>query len=163
VEQAYADFPAADTVALASLVPILERHVRVWPGLMAEWERLGPAAFTSKGYPEHRLSLILDSSGNVTRRESGRANDLPIRTGQVVLAPAFRPTTYEWSNELEVMSLVFTPDWLRAVATEIGVRQPNHLELYPSANLQDEFLASLLRTFQSEVLNPQIGSQLLID
>jgi len=66
-------------------------------------------------------------------------------------------------NELEVMSLVFTPDWLRAVAMEMGVRQPDRVELSASADLRDEFLASLLRTFQNEVLNPQIGSQLLID
>jgi AraC family transcriptional regulator len=163
VEQAYADFEAVDTAVLASLVPILERHVRVWPGLMAEWERIGPAAFTSKGYPEHRLSLILGISANVTRREHGHARDLTIRTGQVVLAPAFRSTTYEWSSELEVMSLVFTPDFLRTVATEMGVRQPENFELCASADLQDEFLASLLRTFQNEVLNPQIGSRLLVD
>ena len=163
MEEAYADFQAEYAVALASLVPILERQVRVWPGVMAEWERIGPAAFASGGYPEHRLSLILDSSGSVSRRESGRASDVTVRTGQVVLAPAFRPATYEWLNELEVMSLVFTPDWLRAVAMEMGVRQPDRVELSASADLRDEFLASLLRTFQNEVLNPQIGSQLLID
>jgi AraC family transcriptional regulator len=129
---------------------------------MAEWERIGPAAFTSKGYPDHRLSLILGSGGSVARREPGRG-DLTIRTGQVVLAPAFRPTTYEWSSELEVMSLLFRPDWLRAVATEIGIIQSDLFDLSATTDLRDEFVASLLRTFQNEVLNPQIGSRLLID
>ena len=132
-------------------VPILERQVRLWPGLMAEWERIGPVAVTSKGYPEHRLSLILGSS------------DAMVRSGQVTLSPAFRPASYRWSGEIEVISLLFTPDWLCQIGAEIGIKQPSNLELRGSIEPEDEFLTGLLRAFQKEVLKPEIGSRLLID
>jgi AraC family transcriptional regulator len=163
VEEAYTDFQPIDLTALQALIPILEREVRVWPGIMAEWEKIGPAAFTSEGYPEHRLSLILGSSVNVIHRESGRSTDLTIRTGQVVLAPAFKPITYQWAGDLEVISLLFRDSWLRSVAAEMGVRQPDRVELSTYIDLQDEFLAHLLRTFQREIVKPQIGSRLLTD
>jgi len=133
------------------VIPILERQVRLWPGLMAEWERIGPIAVTSKGYPEHRLSLILGSS------------DAMVRSGQVTLSPAFTPASYRWSGEIEVISLLFTPDWLCQIGREIGIKQPNHLELRGSIPPEDEFLTGLLRAFQKEVLKPEIGSRLLID
>ena len=132
-------------------MPILERQVRLWPGLMAEWERIGPVAVTSTGYPEHRLSLILGSS------------DARIRSGQVMLSPAFTPASYRWSGEIEVISLLFTPDWLRQIGTEIGIKQPSHLDLRGSIEPEDAFLTGLLRAFQKEVLKPEIGSRLLID
>jgi AraC family transcriptional regulator len=132
-------------------IPILERQVRLWPGLMAEWERIGPVDLTSNGYPEHRLSLILGSS------------DTTVRSGLVLLSPAFTPATYRWSGEIEVMSLVFTPDWLCKIGTEIGVEQPDQLELREAIEPQDEFLTGLLRAYQKEVLKPEIGSRLLID
>jgi len=66
-------------------IPILERQVRLWPGLMAEWERIGPVAVTSEGYPEHRLSLILGS------------NDATVGSGQLRLSPAYSPASYRWS------------------------------------------------------------------
>ena len=130
-------------------IPILERKVRLWPGLMGEWERIGPLDLTSKGYPEHRLSLILGSS------------DATVPSGQVVLSPAYTPASYRWSREIEVMSLVFTPVWLGKIATEIGIKQASQLELRGA--IEDEFLAGLLRAFQKELLKPEIGSQLLID
>jgi AraC family transcriptional regulator len=151
VEEAYTDFQPIDLADLQTVFPIFAREVRVWPGIMAEWEKIGPAAFTSEGYPEHRLSLILGST------------DVTFRTGQVFLAPAFKPSTYQWSGDLEVISLLFRDSWLRAVAAEMGVKQPDHLELSKSIDLQDEFLAHLLRTFQKEIVKPQIGSRLLID
>jgi AraC family transcriptional regulator len=132
-------------------IPILERQVRLWPGLMAEWERIGPVAATSEGYPEHRLSLILGS------------NDATVRSGQVRLSPAYSPASYRWSGEIEVISLLFTPDWLSKIGTEIGIKQPNHLELHGSIEPEDEFLTGLLRAFQKEVLKPEIGSRLLVD
>ncbi|MBV8216697.1 MAG: helix-turn-helix transcriptional regulator [Verrucomicrobia bacterium] len=130
-------------------IPILERHVRIWPGLVGEWERIGPIDLTTKGYPEHRLSLILGSS------------DATIPSGQVLLSPAYTPASYRWSGEIEVISLLFTPEWLSRIGTEIGIKLPNQLELRGS--IEDEFLAGLLRTFQKEVLKPGIGSRLLID
>ena len=132
-------------------IPILERQVRLWPGLMAEWERIGPVAATSEGYPEHRLSLILGS------------NDATVRSGQVRLSPAYSPASYRWSGEIEVISLLFTPDWLSKIGTEIGIKQPNQLELHGSIEPEDEFLTGLLRAFQKEVLKPEIGSRLLVD
>jgi AraC family transcriptional regulator len=132
-------------------IPILERQVRLWPGLMAEWERIGPVAVTSKGYPEHRLSLILGSS------------DATVRSGLVLLSPAHTPASYRWSGEIEVISLLFTPDWLCKIGTEIGIKQPNHLELRGSIEPEDEFLTGLLRAFQKEVFKPEIGSRLLVD
>ena len=118
---------------------------------MAEWERIGPVAVTSKGYPEHRLSLILGSS------------DAMVRSGQVTLSPAFRPASYRWSGEIEVISLLFTPDWLCQIGAEIGIKQPSNLELRGSIEPEDEFLTGLLRAFRKEVLKPEIGSRLLID
>jgi AraC family transcriptional regulator len=132
-------------------IPILERQVRLWPGLMAEWERIGPVAVTSKGYPEHRLSLILGSS------------DSRVRCGQVLLSPAFTPASYRWSGEIEVISLLFTPDWLRQIGREIGIKHPSDFDLRGSIEPEDEFLTGLLRAFQKEVLKPEIGSRLLID
>src|ERR1700693_3094338 len=40
------------TAELEAAIPILERQVRLWPGLIAEWERIAPVAVTSGGYPE---------------------------------------------------------------------------------------------------------------
>ena len=146
-----AELQPNDIANQESAIPILERQVRLWPGLMAEWERIGPVAATSKGYPEHRLSLILGSS------------DAAVRSGQVSLSPAYTPASYRWSGEIEVISLLFTPDWLCKIGTEIGIKQPNHLELRGSIEPEDEFLTGLLRAFQKEVLKPQIGSRLLVD
>ena len=146
-----AELQPIETADLETAIPILERHVRLWPGLMAEWERIGPVAITSKGYPEHRLSLILGS------------NDATVQSGQVLLSPAYSPASYRWSGEIEVISLLFTPDWLCKTGTEIGIKQPDHLELRGSIEPEDDFLTGLLRTFQKEVLKPGIGSRLLID
>ena len=140
-----------DIASPEEVIPILERQVRLWPGLMAEWERIGPIAVTSKGYPEHRLSLILGSS------------DATVQSGQVLLSPAYSPASYRWSGEIEVISLLFTPDWLCKIGTEIGIKQPDHLELRGSIEPEDEFLTGLLKTFQKEVLQPGLGSRLLID
>jgi AraC family transcriptional regulator len=148
---------------LEAAIPIIERQVRLWPGLMAEWERVAPVAITSQGYPEHRLSLIFGSSITIGHRQFGRSIDSTVQSGQVVLSPALQPASYRWSGEIEVISLLFTPDWLRKVATEIGVRQPDHLELRRSVEPEDEFLTGLLRIFQKEVLKPEIGSRLLVD
>ena len=146
-----AELQPIDIANQEEAIPILERQVRLWPGLMAEWERIGPVAVTSKGYPEHRLSLILGSS------------DARVRSGQLMLSPAFTPASYRWSGEIEVISLLFTPDWLCRIGTEIGIKQPSQLDLRGSIEPQDEFLTGLLRSFQKEVLKPEIGSRLLID
>ena len=144
-------------------MPILERQVRLWPGLIAEWERIAPVAVTSAGYPEHRLSLILSSCITTGHRRFGHSIDSTVRSGQVVLSPAYKPASYRWSAELELISLLFSPEWLRKIGTEIGVKQPDHLELRESVEPEDEFLTAMLRTFQKEVLKPEIGSRLLID
>jgi len=146
-----AELQLVDIANREAAIPILERQVRLWPGLMAEWERIGPVAVTSTGYPEHRLSLILGSS------------DARVRSGQVLLSPAFTPASYRWSGEIEVISLLFTPDWLRQIGTEIGIKRPSHLDLRGSIEPEDAFLTGLLRAFQKEVLKPEIGSRLLID
>jgi len=146
-----AELQLVDIANQEAAIPILERQVRLWPGLMAEWERIGPVAVTSTGYPEHRLSLILGSS------------DARVRSGQVLLSPAFTPASYRWSGEIEVISLLFTPDWLRQIGTEIGIKRPSHLDLRGSIEPEDAFLTGLLRAFQKEVLKPEIGSRLLID
>ncbi|MBV9873882.1 MAG: helix-turn-helix transcriptional regulator [Verrucomicrobia bacterium] len=146
-----AELQLVDIANQDAAIPILERQVRLWPGLVAEWERIGPVAVMSKGYPEHRLSLILDSG------------DATIRPGQVLLSPAFTPASYRWSGEIEVISLLFTPDWLCQIGAEIGIKQPSHLELRGSIEPKDEFLTGLLGAFQKEVLMPGIGSRLLID
>jgi AraC family transcriptional regulator len=146
-----AEFRQIDIADHEAAVPILERHVRLWPGLMGEWERIGPMDLSSNGYPEHRLSLILGSS------------DATIPSGQVLFSPAYTPARYRWSGEIEVMSLVFTPDWLCKIGTEIGIKQLDHGELGGSIQPEDEFLIGLLRAFQKEVLKPEIGSRLLID
>lgn len=148
---------------LEAAIPFMERQVRLWPGLMAEWERVAPVAITSQGDPAHRLSLIFGSSMTIGHRQFGRSIDSTVQSGQVVLSPAFKPASYRWSGEIEAISLLFTPDWLRKIATEIGVKQPDHLELRGSVELEDEFLTGLLRTFQREVLKPEIGSRLLVD
>jgi AraC family transcriptional regulator len=144
-------------------IPFMERQVRLWPGLMAEWERVAQFAITSQGDPDHRLSLIFGSSMTIGHRQFGRSIDSTVQPGQVVLSPAFKPASYRWSGEIEAISLLFTPDWLRKIATEIGVKQPDHLELRGSVEPEDEFLTELLRTFQKEVLKPEIGSRLLVD
>jgi AraC family transcriptional regulator len=144
-------------------MPILEREVRLWPGLMAEWERIAPVALTSEGYPEHRLSLILGANMTVHHRRFGHSIESTVRSGQVALSPAYRPGSYRWSGAIEVISLLFTPDWLREIATEIGIKQPDQLELRESIQPEDEFLTGILRTFHKEVLKPEIGSRLLID
>lgn len=146
-----AEVQPIDIANQEATIPILERQVRLWPGLMAEWERIGPVAVTSKGYPEHRLSLILGSS------------DATVGSGLVMLSPAHTPASYRWSGEIEVISLLFTPGWLCKIGTEIGIKQPNHLELRGSIEPGNEFLTGLLRAFQKEVLKPEIGSQLLVD
>lgn len=146
-----AELQLVDIANQEAAIPILERQVRLWPGLIAEWERIGPVAVTSTGYPEHRLSLILGSS------------DARVRSGQLVLSPAFTPASYRWSGEIEVISLLFTPDWLRQIGTEIGIKRPSHLDLRGSIEPEDAFLTGLLRAFQKEVLKPEIGSRLLID
>jgi AraC family transcriptional regulator len=148
---------------LEAAIPIMERRVRLWPGLMAEWERVAPVAISSQGYPEHRLSLVFGSSVTIGHRQFGRSIDSTVQSGQVVLSPALKPASYRWSGEIEVISLLFTPDWLRKIATEIGVKQPDHLELRRSVEPEDEFLTGLLRIFQKEVLKPEIGSRLLVD
>ena len=152
-----------ETADLQAVMPILEREVRLWPGLMAEWERIGPVAVASDGYPEHRLSLILGSNMTVRHRRFGHSIDSTLRSGQVGLSPAYKPASYRWSGEIEVISLLFSPDWLRKIGTEIGIKQPDHLELRESIQPEDEFLTGVLRTFQKEVLKPEIGSLLLID
>jgi AraC family transcriptional regulator len=146
-----AELQLVDIANQEAAIPILERQVRLWPGLIAEWERIGPVAVTSTGYPEHRLSLILGSS------------DARVRSGQLMLSPAFTPASYRWSGEIEVISLLFTPDWLRQIGTEIGIKRPSHLDLRGSIEPEDAFLTGLLRAFQKEVLKPEIGSRLLID
>jgi AraC family transcriptional regulator len=146
-----AELQVVDIANQEAAIPILERQVRLWPGLIAEWERIGPVAVTSTGYPEHRLSLILGSS------------DARVRSGQLMLSPAFTPASYRWSGEIEVISLLFTPDWLRQIGTEIGIKRPSHLDLRGSIEPEDAFLTGLLRAFQKEVLKPEIGSRLLID
>jgi AraC family transcriptional regulator len=151
------------TAQLEAAIPILERQVRLWPGLIAEWERIAPVAVTSGGYPEHRLSLILRSSITIGHRQFGHSIDSIVRSGQVALSPAYKPASYRWSGEIEVISLLFTPDWLRKIGTEIGVKQADHLELRESIEPEDEFLTEMLRAFQKEVLKPEIGSRLLID
>jgi AraC family transcriptional regulator len=151
------------TAQLEAAIPILERQVRLWPGLIAEWERIAPVAVTSGGYPEHRLSLILRSSIAISHRQFGHSIDSTVRSGEVVLSPAYKPASYRWSGEIEVISLLFTPDWLRQIGTEIGVKQADHLELRESIEPEDEFLTEMLRAFQKEILKPEIGSRLLID
>jgi hypothetical protein len=99
---------------------------------MAEWEKIAPVEVTSHGYPEHRLSLILGSNMTVGHRRCGHAIESTLRSGQVALSPAYKPAGYRWSDEIEVISLLFTPDWLRQIATEIGIKQPDHLELRES-------------------------------
>jgi AraC family transcriptional regulator len=146
-----AELQLVDIANQEAAIPILERQVRLWPGLIAEWERIGPVAVKSTGYPEHRLSLILGSS------------DARVRSGQLMLSPAFTPASYRWSGEIEVISLLFTPDWLRQIGTEIGINRPSHLDLRGSIEPEDAFLTGLLRAFQKEVLKPEIGSRLLID
>ena len=151
------------TADLQAVMPIVQREVRLWPGLMAEWERIAPVEVTSHGYPEHRLSLILASNMTVGHRRFGHSIESTLRSGQVALSPAYKPASYRWSGEIEVISLLFTPDWLRKIATEIGIKQPDHLELCESIQPGDEFLTGILRTFQKEVFKPEIGSRLLID
>lgn len=148
---------------LEATIPILERQVRLWPGLTAEWARIAPVAVTSDGYPEHRLSLILRSSITTGHRRFGHSIDSTVRSGQVALSPAYKPASYRWSGEIELISLLFTPDWLRKIGTEIGVRQADHLELRESIEPEDAFLTQMLRAFQKEVSKPEIGSRLLID
>jgi AraC family transcriptional regulator len=151
------------TADLQAVVPILERKVRLWPGLVAEWERIAPVEVASDGYPEHRLSLILGSNMTIGYRRFGHSIESTMRSGQVGLSPAYKPASYRWSGEIDVISLLFTPDWLRKIGAEIGIKQPDHLDLRESIDPEDEFLIGILRIFHKEVLKPEIGSRLLID
>ena len=144
-------------------IPILARRARAWQGVTVEWEKVGPFEIEPLGYPEHRVSLILNRCPRLFRKEEGIVHEVSVESGDLSIAPAGQAIGYGWNTQLEMVSLLLEPSFLDGIAARTMDLNGNQVELIGRTKMRDPLISAIVQTLHKELEYESAGSRLLVD